>query len=381
MTARPAQILLTCWALLFAAGFAGWCEPASAGGGRELLRIRIVNDESGPISISRDQGATWKQVGRVVAYTTHVNERGYTASKWIPPGQVAAVAVNAIHISAGYNAEQDRGVIFSLVPWEFLRVPAGYASFLSPDSSIYTDIPAGTGIFGGGDAPFVGSRVEVVRKGAVFPLGAGYRPARGDALVIRVVQPIPYPVSAEFENRPGGAVTLRYPDGARRLIGWVIHPVGGVGRFSGSLFAAVGRIRANHAGVLDISTSPIGNLGAFQIIPVGHALSHEMGSAWTMPQWLIVGPAEGGEGLWGSITPLFRQYLRPQYRPGDLYAADWRRGLLSRFLVEVDLGEGWRPMPALRLAPDPRVPLPAFASAALRSARRIRVLFPLADRK
>lgn len=383
MSALPTRVGLACWLLVLAISPLGRCEPppGGTGEGREILRIRVVNDASAPISVSCDHGATWTQVGRVVAYTTRVNARAYTAAKWIPAGQVAATAVNAIHISAGYNAEEDRGVVFSLLPREFLTARPGYTSFLSPDSSIYTDIPAGTGIFGGGDAPFVGSPVQVLRDDVLSPVGAGYQPARGDVLIIRVLQPAPYPVSVEFENRPGGEVALRYPDGSRRLIGWVIHPVGGIGRFLGSLYAGIGRIRANHAGVVDISTSPIGNLGAFQIIPVAHALSPEMSSAWHMSQWLIVGPARGDEPLWGSITPLFYQHLRPQYRPGNLSAPDWRRDLLSRFLVEVDLGEGWRPMPALRLSPDPRVPLPQSAHAALREVRRIRVLFPLAERK
>jgi hypothetical protein len=55
----------------------------------------------------------------------------------------------------------------------------------------------------------------------------------------------------------------------------------------------------------------------------------------------------------------------------------WRQRLLSRFLVEVDLGDGWRPVPALRLAPDPSAPLPDPAHRALAQVKRVRVLFPV----
>jgi hypothetical protein len=248
---------------------------------REMLRLRIVNDAKGEISASRDQGSTWQTVGRVVRYTTQVSRRGYTASKWVVPGHVAATAVNAIHITVGYNAEDDRGIVFSILPREMLISPATYSSFLSPDSSIYTDIPAGQGIFGGGGAPFVGNTVCLETASGIAPAPDGYVPARGDVLVIIIDHPTRYPIAAEFENHPGGAVTLVYADGSREMLGWVVKPVGGIGRFLGGVYTGIGRIRANHAGVVDITTSPIGALGGFQIIPFGHALSPEMASAWT----------------------------------------------------------------------------------------------------
>jgi len=350
---------------------------------RELLRLRVVNDNGGQIAVSKDGGATWTALGCVVQYTTQVNRKGYTASKWVPPGYVAATSVNAIHISAGYNAEEDRGVVFSLLPKEFLTAPKNYSSFLSPDSSIYTDLPAGTAIFGGGEAPFVGNDVLLETRDGLVPLPPDHVLAHGDVLVIIVAKPVRYPSDAIFENCAGGAVTLGYPDGSREQIGTVVRPVQGVGRFLGGLYADIGRIRANHAGVIDVSTSPLGRLGGFQIIPLGHAHSPEMENAWKLTQWLIVSPLEDCPDplrQWGAITPLFYGHIRPDYRPDDLQAPDWENRLLARFLVDVDMGEGWRPMPALSLSPDPATPLPDWAGSALAKVRRIRLLFPLADR-
>jgi hypothetical protein len=348
---------------------------------REILRIRLVNDRDGAISVSRDQGRSWQAVGRVLRYTTQVNRRAFTAGKWVHPGRVAATAVNAIHINAGHNPEADRGIVFSILPREFLTPPADYRSFLSPDASIYTDLPAGDAIFGGGNAPLVGSGVCLeLSTGELLPLWDGYVPHRGDTLIITVARPEPYPVAAAFENREGGRVTLHYGDGSQQQIGWVIRPVRGIGRFAGSRYAAIGRVRANHAGVVDISTSPPPHLGAFQIIPVGHALSPEMGIAWRLTQWMIVGPAHDGSPLWDSLMPLFHQYLRPDYQADDLYRADWQERLLARFLVEIDTGGGWRPMPDLRLSPDAAAPLPEWAGSALARVERIRILFPLAER-
>ncbi len=348
---------------------------------QELLRIRVANCANGEIAVSRDAGARWTTVGHVVRYTTQVSRNGYTASKWVTPGHVAATAVNAIHISAGYNAEADRGVVFSLLPVEFLTAPKNYSSFLSPDSSIYTDLPAGRSIFGGGEAPLVGSQVLLVTPEGELPLPDGYVPAEGDVLLILVDRTAPFASEIVFENSPGGAVTLGYPDGSRQTIGWVVRPVRGVGRFLGGLYTDIGRIRANHTGVIDVSTSPIGRLGGFQIVPYGHALSPEMGNAWKLTQWMVVEPVGDAPGLWGALTPLFCGHLRPDYLRQDLGAADWEERLLSRFLVDIDTGSGWQPMLVRKLSSDPEAPLPAWAGEALAEVKRVRILVPQVERR
>ena len=345
---------------------------------REILRLRIVNDAGGEVSASADGGLTWQTLGHVLHYTTQVNRKGYTASKWVPAGHVAATAVNAIHLNVGLNEEDDRGIIFSILPRQFLAPPREYRSFLSPDSSIYTDIPAGEGIFGGHFAPFVGSPVYISGPcGELAPVESGYVPRQGDRFVIIVLEPEPYPISVEFENWSGGSIRMRYPDGRETLLGYVVRPVRGVGRFEGALYTGLGRIRANHAGVIDVSTSPVGYLGAFQIIPFGHSLSPEMHLAWERTQWMIVGPVNGDSPLWQGLMPLFYQHIRPDYLPGDLYGRDWESSLLARFLVDADTGSGWGPMPLERLAADSSAPLPGWADQALGELRRIRILFPL----
>ncbi len=345
---------------------------------REILRLRIVNDYGGEIAASADHGETWKVLGRVVRYTTRVNTKGYTASKWVPAGHVAATAVNAIHVNVGINTKDDRGIIFSILPRQLLAPPQEYRSFLSPDSSIYTDISAGEGIFGGGYAPFVGSPVYVRASGnELVPAPAGYVPRQGDEIVVVVLEPGPLPISVEFENREGGAIRLRYSDGSEKQLGYVVRPVRGVGRFEGALYTGIGRIRANHAGVIDISTSPVGELGAFQIIPFGHSISPEMNLAWERTQWMVVGPVEEASPLWEGLMPLFYQHIRPDYLPGDLYAQNWEARLLARFLADVEAGGSWRPMPVRRLAPLSTTPLPEWADQALGEVTRVRILFPV----
>ncbi|MCJ7749552.1 MAG: hypothetical protein MUQ65_00420, partial [Armatimonadetes bacterium] len=71
------------------------------------------------------------------------------------------------------------------------------------------------------------------------------------------------------------------------------------------------------------------------------------------------------------------QHIRPDYLPDDILGQDWRERLLARFLVDVDRGDGWGPMPCLRLASDPAAPLPGWADGALADVLRVRILFPV----
>jgi hypothetical protein len=339
----------------------------------ELFRLRIVNQKGGEIAVSRDLGATWQKIGAVLIPCQKVEPKGYTASKWITPVRIAATAVNAIHITTDYDPQTDRGVVISLVP---KQVIVGN-SFSSPQASITTDFAAGTGLFGGGFAPFVGNRVWVERDGTMAPAEKGYVPALGDALIIPVERYVQQPSQLIFENREAGQIYLQFPDGSRKVIGRVLRPVHGVGRFSGTQYADLGRIRANHAGVIDISCGPLGVVAGFQIIPEKHAHDPEMHLALTKTQWMIVAPLNPGEA-WEGVAPLFYQYIRPNYRPDDLYASDWRERLLGRFLAEVQFNDGpWGPIPAFNLNPYLQTDLPVWADSALADVTAVRILFPL----
>ncbi len=326
------------------------------------FEIKIVNAANGSIEVDG------RKVGSVIYPTTRVNPKGFTASAWIGSGEVAATAVNAIHIKVDNNQ-----TIFSILPKEFLNQLKGYNSYLSPDSSIYTDIEAGRGIFGGGYAPTVGDKVLI--NGT--PIPEGYAPKIGDTVTIQAEGPARYPREIIFENKFGGKVTAVFSDNEQLVIAEVLRPVIGVGRFAGSRCPGPGRIRANHPGVIDISTSVGDKVGGFQIIPSCHAQSPEMGGARTATQWMVVGPSSVfGVSLEGT-APLFRYLIKPQYNEDDLTAPDWEERLLSRYLVEVKLGEktDWGPLPVFNL--NSGEDLPPEANRALEKVTHIRILFPV----
>ncbi|MFH2033197.1 MAG: hypothetical protein ABIJ26_00640, partial [Candidatus Margulisiibacteriota bacterium] len=321
--------------------------------------VQIDNSNGGEIAVMRS--GTSEVIGHVVYPTIKVNSKGYTASQWVAGSQVAATAVNAIHIKV-----DDAKTIFSILPVEFGETQSiaslrGYRSYLSPDSSIYTDIPAGAGIFGGGYAPYVGSQVLINGE----KVAKDQTPKEGDLIQIDIEPPSDAPKELVFENKFKGAVKLVHFDGNEEVVGEVLRPVQGIGRFDGTLYCDPGRIRANHAGVIDISTSPVGELGGFQIVPAEHAQSPEMKYARLKTQWMVVSaPSLFGPAMPGQ-PPLFRAYLRPDYMPDDLSSNDWYDRLAQRFLVEVRLdGKGeWQPMPIVGLAPG--YPLPESADSAL----------------
>ncbi|WP_423232637.1 hypothetical protein [Aminirod propionatiphilus] len=293
--------------------------------------------------------------GKVLALPGSSKWPAYTASRWARPGTVAATAVNAIHLLL--SVEEERGRTISLLPGETFAPAAGEGN------AVVIDVPAGKGFFGAW-APTVGSAVTIMaRDGSLRPLNAQTPPLPGERLIVDVVER-PGPYMVEIDNRPGGDV-LAWIDGyGARKIASVVRPLGGVGRFGGSQFQSPSRLRANHTGVVCISTSPRGDVGGFQILPLLHAHSPEMKSAWELTQWLIVEPVDDGDLV--GTAPLFSDYLVPGPAEDeslwDLWSTYGRRSLV---LCRLDDGP-WRKLPVLVGRDD----------GALKAVTRLKIYFP-----
>ncbi len=348
---------------------------------REIYRIKVWNQKGGSVEVSADRGKTWQRLGKVLLPTNRTNDNSFAAARWVADGQVAATSVNAIHLRTSAEAD-GTATIFSLLPREFYSPPRGYRSYFSADASIYTDLPAGTGIFGGEYAPFVGNKVMVSRTGYVYQqIPPGYIPWPNDRIYLIVEIPAAYPKEIAFENRKGGRVVVKYFSGVTKEVGSVVFPVRGIGRFEGSKYASAGRIRANHPGVLDVSTSPPGSLGGFQIIPAYHAANIKY--AYGTPQWLVVGPVSGEASLEGT-APLFRSFIKPDYLADDILKDNWEERLLDHFLVDVKLKDDpsgkWRPMPVCEFAPYYLSGgVPKKLNNILSNVSEIRILFPIGE--
>jgi len=278
-------------------------------------------------SITAQRGADKPvSLGMVISIPQMARWPSFTASKWGEPSTVVASAVNAIHILL--NIEKGLGRTISILPWNTIAPAAGKNSY------ILTNIPPGQGIFGAW-APSVGSKVTPILH------------IKGDKLqkkpmVLAIRQaPKESPYFVEIENRPGGRIVAWSKDGPK-VLGRVIKAVSGSGRFQGTIFQERGRIRANHPGVIDISTSPKGQVGGFQILPLEHGASKEMHTAWDLTQWLIVAPYTGK--FVGSM-PLFSGYFVPgpsrEEKLWDMWSTYGRKSLV---LVRVNGGK-WTWMP------------------------------------
>ena len=278
----------------------------------EVLELKIPNRVGAFASALMPDGST-VMLGEVRSLPTKTNWPAYTASRWGTPGTVCATAVNAIHILL--NVEKGRGRIISLVPQVTLAPAARDGAFFAIDH------PAGTGLFGA-FAPLTGSPVQIEGvDGVRRPLDG--LPKEGETLVIRTELPgRPDTFMVDIENRPGGRVTAWTKDGPR-VAARVVRPIGGVGRFGGTEFQGVGRVRASHTGVIDVSTSPRGEVGGMQIMPLLHALtSQEMSNAWKLTQWMIVAPLPGRPMLEGT-PPLFKGTLVPGTQGDEKLCGLW----------------------------------------------------------
>jgi len=317
---------------------------------RKICTIIIENSYSGRIFVSAE-GET-RVIGEVLKPAEKLS-KGFEASKYASSGRVAATAVNAIHIKVKDEVDP---YIFSILPFEIsLKLKEDVHSYLNVSSSIFTDVKAGSEIFGGDYAPFVGSEVMFSRDGVMFALSPGYIPRAGDMIIIPVEEPDPLLYQVVFENRINGSIWAKFYGDEWFKIGRVLKPVIGVGRFEGTEYTDIGRIRANHPGVIDISTSPLGKIGGFQIIPSFHA-SNVLNKS-IMFQWMVVEGLGENAGIEG-LPPLFASYLRPAYSDN----------ILRRYSVDVKTEDGkWGNLPSLSGRQD----------YALRDVTHVRIWFPV----
>lgn len=347
----------------------------------EMYRIKIENVKNGAILISENDQA-WQKIGSVIIPVKKTNLNGFTASKWGKSGSIVASAVNALHIKSGQNKDTDRGVLFSILPSNSLdKDPAFYNSYLDQSSSIYTNIRAGTEIFGGRYSVFVGDLIYLEKDQELIPLPYLYTPTPSDNIVIIVRRPEPYPKAVIFENRAGGLIELEYPGGKTKPIGLVLKPALGIGRFIGTVDTDVGRVRANHTGVIDISTSPLGKVGGFQIIPALHSESPEMARAKVKPQWMIVSSISGLDKDVSGLSPLFSGYIIPRYIENGFYQDNWKEEISKRTLITVKYKDKnrWSAMPVFYV--DPQQPLPEKYETVLNNIEKIKIMFPLFEKK
>ena len=326
---------------------------AWAGTQREIFEIHLPFERGAEVRAILPDGGEWT-LGRVLELPERTRWPSYSASAWGLPGAVTASAVNAVHILIG--VEEGQGRTMSVLPSETIAPAAG------PGAAIVLDCRAGESFFGAW-APPADTKIIVKSSSVTHPLDEKL-PEEGDVLIFKVFEGgAPYMV--DFENRPGGRV-VAWRKGSVDVIARVIRPLGGVGRFEGTLYQWRSRVRANHSGVIDVSTSDYGTIGGFQIIPWDHATgSSEMHGVWGATQWMVIGPADG-ESSMGGTEPLFAGSLVPGPSRGerlwDLWSTYGRKSLV---MARLDGGE-WTMLPDAY----------GRADEALKSVTHLRVYFP-----
>jgi hypothetical protein len=225
---------------------------------------------------------------------------GFTASKYGIGGQVIASAANAHHIQV--SVESGEGRTISLIPSETFVAASGMGT------SFVVEGVGGAGLWGR-YAPFVGSPVYIINQVGVPVLFNNmdlFKYAR--AIEIRVYRPDDEIEYIEIENKEGGLAWYHDGEGDHQFA-VVESGVTGTGRFEGSLYQSLGKVRANHPGVICVSTTNKYDIGGFQIVPLTHTYSKELQKTRRMSQYIVLRGVDF-EDLTGH-APFFREFIRP----------------------------------------------------------------------
>ncbi|MDR3320927.1 MAG: hypothetical protein LBS93_00645 [Synergistaceae bacterium] len=265
------------------------------------------------------------EMGKVFATPTKSRYPGFTASKYGTGAQIIASAVNAHHIQV--SVENGEGRTLSLIPSQTFVAASGLGT------SFVVDGIGGTGLWGR-YAPFVGSPVYIVNQVGIPVLFNNVSLLKfATAIEIRVYKPKDEAEYLEVENVEGGRAWYHDTRGDHQFA-IVESPVSGTGRFEGTLYQSLGRVRANHPGVICVSTTDRYDIGGFQIVPLSHTYSKEMQKTRRMSQYIVLRGIDF-EDLTGQ-PPFYRSYIRP----GDAEDMEYHGGT-----VRCKMNGEWRDMP------------------------------------
>jgi hypothetical protein len=239
-------------------------------------------------------------VGNVRTVPGKTRYPGFTASKYGIGGQVIATAANAHHIQV--SVENGAGRTMSVIPSETFVAASGIGT------SFVIEGVGGTGLWGK-YAPFVNSPVYIVNQVGVPILFNNFSLFQyAKALEIRVYRPAQEIDYIEIQNKEGG-LAWHHDENGDHQFAVVEHSVTGTGRFEGSLYQGPGKVRANHPGVICISTTNRRDIGGFQIVPLSHTYSKELQKTRRMSQYIVLRGVDF-EDLTGQ-APFFRGFIRP----------------------------------------------------------------------
>jgi hypothetical protein len=291
---------------------------------RLMYIIHIPTEPGAKVLLTYPDG-NFREMGRVISVPTTSRHPSFTASKYGIGGQVIATAANAHHIQI--SVEDGTGRTMSILPAQT------YADAPGQGASFVIEGIGGTGLWGE-FAPCVGSPVYIVNQVGVPVLFNNPQLFQyASALQIRVYRPEREIEYFEIENIRGGKVLYHDADGDHQFA-VVESGVGGTGRFEGTLYQRQGYVRANHPGVICVSTCPKFEMGGFQIVPLSHTYSSEMQKTRNMSQYIVLRGTDF-EDLTGQ-SPFFKGWVRP----GDTEAPERNTG---RVICRVK--GNWQDMP------------------------------------
>lgn len=187
------------------------------------------------------------------------------------------------------------------------RFAAPDGSFESPlPNAIYTDIPAGKGLFGGAYPLIAGNPVSAFHGLEHAEFNAENAALTADDLIIIEVRgPAVWPHSLEIPNEPGGKIVLSLADGTKVTCGYVTQALAASPSTAGIGPRTPGTIAAG--GDIQLALGcPAAGAHALEIVPLGLHLGNEDTAP---PPRLLVASASGFSPV--GQPPLFGGFIYP----------------------------------------------------------------------
>ena len=206
-------------------------------GWTESHRLAFENQRGGRVAVSLDSGRTWSTIGSVLHASTAPGP-GLPGMDLAAPGSVSAAGIQGFHLRTASVTPDDTR------PGRISVLPSDHPSAASPPpGTLIVDLASGSLLFTSllpkpGDDAWMVTRTATGTPDKQLPLF----PAKDRTMVVVVGTRFPSARQITFENRPGGLVEMTTGEGRPLLLGRVIQPLEGVGRYDGTSLVGLGRV-------------------------------------------------------------------------------------------------------------------------------------------
>jgi hypothetical protein len=246
------------------------------------------------------------ELGTVLQPASYLEQAAFAGGDTREQQVVATSAVDQVRLRLYADSAAAEGGYLALLPQE-RRFAAADGAFESPlPSAIYTDMPAGTGLFGG-TYPLIAGNPVMAYHGVAHADFSRESTAltTDDLIVIEVRGPAEWPAHLDITNEAGAKLQLQLVDGTQIPCGFATQVLTAPFALAGAAVAQPGAISTAGDALLAIACLP-GQRDRLEIAPLGVAIGERDPE---LPPRLLVANGDGFSPV--GQPPLFSGYLYP----------------------------------------------------------------------